>query len=77
MSPKPSRSSGLRWTTNRFGTSVRSAAARRSDSIARSIRRCSWTGWRRARKRRADGRSKSRSKNRSMAASGGMVGRGV
>ena len=25
MSPKPSRSSGLRWTTNRFGTSVRSA----------------------------------------------------
>src|SRR6185295_11621699 len=75
MSPNAARSSGLRWTTIRFGTSVRSAVARRSASIARSMRRCSWTGWRRARKRRAEGRSKRRSKNRSMAANGGMVRR--
>src|SRR5690349_21533778 len=75
MSPKASRSAGLRWTTNRFGTSVRSAVARRSASMARSIRRWSWSGWSLARNRRAVGRSKSRSKNRSMAANGGMVGR--
>ena len=39
------------------------------------MRRWSWTGCSRARNRRADGRSKRRSKNRSMAANGGMVGR--
>ena len=69
MSPNPARSSGFRRTVKRFGTSVRSVAARRSASIARSIRRCSWTGCRRVRNRRADGRSRRRSKNRSMAAS--------
>ena len=77
MSPNSARSVGWRWTTKRFGTSVRSEVVRRSPSIARSIRRWSWTGWRRARNRRADGRSNSRSKNRSMAVSGGMVGGGV
>src|SRR5262245_54251018 len=77
MSPKSARSSGWRWPTNRFGTSVRSVVVRRSASIARSIRCWIWIGWRRARKSRAEGRSKRRSKNRSTAARGGMVGRGV
>ena len=38
MSPNSARSVGCRWTTKRFGTSVRSVVVRRSPSIARSIR---------------------------------------
>jgi hypothetical protein len=77
MSPNSARSVGLRWTDEAVRASVRSDVVRRSASIARSIRRWSLDGCTRARKRRADGRSNNRSKNRSMAVRGGMVGGGV
>ena len=56
---------------------VRSLVVRRSLSMARSMRCWIWMGCTFARKRRADGRSNRRSKKRSTAVSGGMVGRGV
>ena len=64
-----------RWHAGQ--TDVRSAPDIRSVSIARSIRRCSWTGWRRGWKSRAAGRSKSCSKNRSRLVRGRIVGAGV
>ena len=62
-----------------IGNAHGAAAEDRPSSIARSIRRCNWTGWTRVPKSRALGRSTRRSKKRSTADIGrfGRIGRSL